>query len=484
MATDLHTLSATETAERIRRGDLTPTQAVEHYLDRIAAHNDDLNAYITTAEEYARQRVREAERTDPTSAHTAPLHGVPIAVKDSTAKAGLRTTLGLPAFRDLVPDKSAIAIDRLEQAGAIVLGKTNVPELSARGTTTNQVQGTTPTPFDYSRTAGGSSGGSAAAVAAGLAPVAQGSDGSGSIRIPAAFCGVYGFKASFRRIPIASRPDAFLYHTPFVHIGPITRSVEDAALLLEVMAGPNARDPFSLPDDNTPYIDALNQDIGSLDIAYTPDFGFFPVDDAVRELLNDAVHRFQDAGATVIPVEFSLEYSRDEILEAHKTGYQVRVAEIAMNLDNEHGVDLLDPDVTVSDEIRETIQAGRSVNALEYKRADIIRTAILDAIEDVFDTHEILVSPTTALPPFDKTLTGPQEINGERVDPFNGWFLTFPYNLTGHPAASIPAGRTTNGLPIGMQLAGRKFADDTVLAASATFEDLQPWHHHYTTSMP
>ncbi len=475
----IHRESAIRLADRIDRGELSPVDVVEHYLDRIDEYNDELCAYTTILRDTARQKAIEAEKAVRSDEETGPLHGVPVALKDTTAKAGTATTYGLPAFEDFTPESNATVVDRLESAGAIVIGKTNVPELAARGTTANSLFGTTSTPFDPTRTAGGSSGGSAAAVAAGLTPVAQGSDGSGSIRIPASCCGVYGFKPSFRRIPIESRPDAFLYHTPFVHLGPITRTVEDAALLVDIMAGPNSRDPFCLPDDGTDYTGATNRSIDGVDVAYSPDFGIFPVDTEVCTVVERAASRFEEAGASVDRVHPEFDHSREEITAAHKTGYQVRVAEIAMNMRSEHGIDLLAPKVELSTEIVDAIEAGRDTSALDYKRADIVRTDVLDTIEEIFDSYDLLATPTIALAPFENDVAGPSVVDGEPIDPFNGWFLTFPYNLTGHPAASIPAGFTNGDLPIGMQLAGRRFDDATVLAASETFERLQPWQSSY-----
>jgi len=265
---------ATELASRIRRGDLSPVDVVDAFLDRIEARNDDINAYVTVIEDRARERAREAERAVERGDHIGPLHGVPIALKDLLGfKRGVRNTFGSIPFEDFVPEENSIFVERLEEAGVIVLGKTNVPEFGVKGTTDNRLFGPTSTPFDLDRNAGGSSGGSAAAVADGLTALAHGSDAGGSLRIPASFSGVYTMKLTHRRIPTADRPNAFIGHTPYGHHGPLARSVEDAALMLEIMAGPHPRDPLALPDDGTDYRSAVHRSIEGLDITYTRDYG-------------------------------------------------------------------------------------------------------------------------------------------------------------------------------------------------------------------
>lgn len=284
MAEELCYTPATELAARIRRRDLSPAEVVD------ASRNGEINAYVTVLWEEA----RDAERVVGSGAALGPLHGVPVAIKDLfDYKAGVRNTYGSKPLADYVPDRDATYVERLENAGAIVLGKTNTPEFGHKATTDNLLFGPTSTPFAPGKNAGGSSGGSAAAVADGLAAIAQGSDAGGSIRIPASFCGVYGLKTSFGRVAAATRPDAFLPHTPFSHSGPLTRSVEDAALMLGVMAGPHTRDPFSIPYDGTDYLAATHRSVEGLRIAYSPNFDVFSVQEGVEAIVNSAARMYK-----------------------------------------------------------------------------------------------------------------------------------------------------------------------------------------------
>ncbi|WP_327054083.1 amidase [Halomicrococcus gelatinilyticus] len=478
--------SATELAARIRRGDVSPVTVVDECLQKIEERDDDLNAFVTVIEEEARERAREAERAVEAGDELGPLHGVPIAVKDLfDFKAGVRNTMGSKPFEEFVPDESATYVERLEEAGAIIVGKTNTPEFGHKGTTDNRVLGPTSTPFDLDRNAGGSSGGSAAAVADGIVTMAQGSDGGGSVRIPASFCGVYGFKASYGRVAQAIRPDAFLSHTPTIHAGPITRTVEDAALMLDVMTGPHPRDPLSMPDEDPDYRGAVRRGIDDMDVAYSPNFEVFPVDERVREVVDDAVDAFEEAGATVETVDLDVEQSQRELAD-------LWIREIGMLYHSavegfkDEGVDLLgDHRDELSPEFAELLEDTRDMSMIEYKRDEQVRTAVYDAIQDVFVDHDLLVTPTLAVPPVenendpDVQTVGPTEIEGESVDPLIGWCLTYPINFTGHPAASIPAGLTDDGLPVGLQVVGDRFADTDVLAASGAFERVRPWHHTY-----
>lgn len=480
---DLCAESATELAGRVRGGDLSPVAIVEAHLDRIDARDDEINAFVTVCAEEARDAAREMERTIERGEDPGPLAGVPVAVKDLEDVAGVRTTFGSKPLADTVAEESEVFVDRLREAGAVVVGKTNTPEFGHKGTTDNLVAGATGTPFDPSRNAGGSSGGSAAAVAAGMAPIAQGSDGGGSVRIPSAWCGVYGLKPTFRRIPRPNEPDAFS-HTPFSQLGPHARTVEDAALLLDVLAGPHPADPLVAPDDGTDYLGALDRDVSGLRVAYSPDLGVFPLEERVRRVVDDAVEALDDAGATVERVETVFEDSHVDLCESWTVGFEVGFAALAETLSESRGVEYLDADRgDATPAFAEAIQAGRETSAVEYKRADEVRTSAFLAVQRLLEDYDLLASATLAVPPVenrgDGNTVGPAEVDGEPVDPLVGWCLTYPFNMTGHPAASVPAGLDRDGLPVGLQLAGRRFEDDTVLAASAAIERERPWHHTY-----
>jgi Asp-tRNA(Asn)/Glu-tRNA(Gln) amidotransferase A subunit family amidase len=485
MSEELCFTPAAELASRIRRRDVSPVEVVEAFLDRIGSRNERMNAYVTVLEDEAREKGREAETALVSGEPLGPLHGVPVAIKDlSDFKAGVRNTSGSKPLADFVPDQTAAHVERLEEAGAIVLGNTNTPEFGHKGVTDNLLLGATSTPFSPAKNAGGSSGGSAAAVADGLAAVALGSDLGGSIRIPASFCGVYGLKASFGRVAAPTRPDAFRAHTPFSHIGPLTRTVEDAALMTSVLAGPHPRDPFSLPDDGTDYLSATRTTIEGLRVAYSPNFGIFPMDDRVRDIVREAVRAFEQAGARVEEVDVKMGRSQRELSDLWLRQAAVRYAVMATNLKDGLGVDLLgEHRDELTPEFAELLKSAEGRSAIEYKRDDVLRTEVFDAIQDVFDEYDLIVTPTLAVPPFDNAgdgnTVGPTSVSGEEVDPLVGWCLTYPLNFTGHPAASVPAGFTDEVLPVGMQIIGRRLADDVLLAASAAFERVRPWHYCY-----
>jgi Asp-tRNA(Asn)/Glu-tRNA(Gln) amidotransferase A subunit family amidase len=480
----LVTLSATELAHLIRSRRVSPVEVVEAHLDAIERRNAAINAYVTVLGEEALEAAREAERHLSRGDAVGPLHGVPYALKDLfETRAGVRTTSGSLPFRDHVAERTATPVARLEAAGAIVLGKTNTPEFGYKGTTDNRLFGPTSTPFAPGKNAGGSSGGSAAAVAAGLTPLAEGSDGGGSIRIPAALCGVYGFKATFGRVASAARPDGFLLHTPFAHAGPLARTVEDAALMLQAMVGPDPRDPLSLPDLGEDLVAATRAPVAGMRVAYSPDFGGFPVEPRVRAVVERALAAFEEQGAHVERVELAWPRPHQELATMWTRTSAVRAAESAVSM-AQAGIDLfgeqadeLDPDY------RHKLELGRELSAVAYRLDDVLRTEVFDRVQDVFERYDLLVTPTLSVAGIDNaadgTTRGPAEVEGQPVDPHIGWCLTYPLNFTGHPAASIPAGFTADGLPVGLQLVGRRFEDGRVLAGSAALERARPWHGAY-----
>lgn len=476
MAAPIHRLTAAGIARRVRDGDLTPTEVVDAHLDRITDRNDRTNAFVTITEELAREQAQAAERAIEAGDTLGPLHGVPVAIKDLDDVAGVPTTSGSLLYEDRIADSDSPFVSRLKDAGAIIVGKTNTPEFGLGTTTENRVAGATGTPFDPERVSGGSSGGAAAALGESLVPIAQGSDAGGSIRIPASLCGVYGLKPTYGLVPNVGRPNAFASHTPFSHQGPMARTVEDAALMLEVMAGPHPRDPFSVPAQDA-YLPATDRSIADLSIAYSPDMGIYPVDPAVRDVLDDAVGAFADAGATVEATDPDLDHDQDDVMDAYYTFATVRWQSLFDNLEN----DGFDPRGSDRDRLRpylvDLIMDAETPTTREYKQADVVRTDVLDGLEDLFAEYDLLVTATSAVTAFPHG-EEPSVVDGTEIEPLRGWVLTQPFNFTGHPAASIPAG-LADGLPVGMQVAGRRHADDDVLAASAAFERRRPWHDTY-----
>ena len=455
-------LSATQLADEIRTGAISPPEVVDAYLNRIAAEDDDLNAYITVIEESAREAAREAEAVLDRGEDVGPLHGVPVALKDLRAmKAGVRHTFGSRLFADFEADRTSVIVDRLEAAGAIVLGKTNTSEFGHKGLTQNELVGATASPVDRSRNAGGSSGGSAAAVGADLAALATGSDAGGSIRIPAACCGVVGMKPSFGLVPLDSRPNAFGQQRHHTAVGPLARTVADAALMLDVMAGPHPSDPGSVPVD-IDFLDAFDRPIDELAVAYSPGLDVFAVDAAVGRVVEDALGGFTAAGATVEEVSVDHGLSMAELSEAVGTTFTAAMADAAAVIREHSGVDLTAHPDEVTDSLLRMIEQGQGTESTEIALSGAVRTQLFDAVQSVFESYDLLVTPTLPRPGF-----GLHDDLG-----VNEWeaVMTWPFNITGHPAASVPAGRTDEGYPVGLQVVGPRYEDETVLAASGALE--------------
>jgi amidase len=486
---ELLQMTAAELTGRIRRRALSPVEVMDAVIARIEADNERLNAFVHLDLDQARERARQAEQAVASGVELGPLHGVPTAMKDLfDFKPGWPTTFGgVRALRDFVPDFYCAWAERMERAGAIIVGKTNSPVMGFRGTCDNPLFGPSRNPFDTSRNTGGSSGGSAAAVAAGLVPVAEGTDGGGSIRIPASWCGVYGYKQSFGRIPYVARPNAFTGVHPFLFEGALTRTVEDAALVTEALAGYDPRDPFAL-DEQPVLTAALGRSIRGWRIAYSPDLDVFPVAPEVAAVVADAVRAFEDAGAQVEEIKLGIEHDQRELSDLWcRLIIPINIA--TFENFKRQGLDLLaNHRDDFPPEYLRWIDEGYELRTADLMRDEEIRSEIYDVIQTVLEDHELIVTPTLACLPVenaaDGNTKGPTEINGVAVDPLIGWCLTYPVNFSGHPAASIPAGMAQGNLPVGMQLIGRRYADADVLTASAAFERLRPWRDSYRLAVP
>ncbi len=465
---DLCYLPAAVLAGLIREKKVSPVEVVKAFLDRIDRVNPLVNAYCTVAREAALEDAREAERAVMSGTAGGPLHGVPVAVKDLTPTAGIRTTFGSKIFENHVPIKDSVFVERVKSAGGIILGKTNTPEFGHKAVTDNILFGHTRNPWNLKCVAGGSSGGSAAAVSAGLAPLAEGSDGGGSVRIPAAACGVYGLKPSFGRIPMDAITSRFSITTPFLHYGVIARNVADAALFLSVVSGPDSRDPFSLPRTGEDFTRAAGEEVKGLRIAFSPDLGYFAVAREVREAAQRAAGVFAGAGCVVEEADPGFSNPLETVLGVFNQMWCVHFAAFYREY-------LEEWDRHLSPGVKAMVRVGASVPAVEYKRLDFMRQEVWNKIEAVLARYDLIITPTLAVPAFGIGVPGPAEIEGRAVDPYTGWFLTYPFNLTGHPAASIPCGLSRDGLPLGLQIIGRRFDEFTVLKASALFERVGPW---------
>ncbi|MER3450335.1 MAG: amidase [Chloroflexota bacterium] len=484
LSDELAYMSATELAYRIRRRELSPVEVVDAFIERIGRRNPSINAFVYLGFDDARARAREAERALTAGEPLGALHGVPTAIKDLfDFKPGWPSTFGgIRALKNYVVDAYCAFAERVEKAGAIILGKTNSPVMGFRGTCDNYLFGPSRNPFNTAKNTGGSSGGSAAAVADGLVPFAEGTDGGGSIRIPASWCGVYGYKPSFGRIPFITRPNAFAGDTPFLFEGPITRTVEDAALVVTALAGYDPRDPFSL-DERPDLLAATRRSIQGWRIAYSPNFDVFPVEKQVAEVVGRAVRAFEEAGARVEEVRLGIKRHQRELSDLW---CRLIMPVNILTLENfkRQGLDLLkDHRDDFPPQYLEWVERGYKLTTLDFYSDQAVRTEIYDAIQRVFETYDLLVTPTLACLPVDNATdgntVGPSWVNGEEVDPLIGWCLTYFVNFSGHPAASIPAGLSPDNLPVGMQVIGRRYADADVLAASAVFERLRPWHEIY-----
>lgn len=478
-------MSAAELGRRIRQREFSATEALEATIERIEQRNASLNAFVYKGYDDARKAAAAADEALRSGREVGPLHGVPVAMKDLfDFKPGWPATFGgVRALANLVLDFHCLFAERMEHAGAVLVGKTNSPIMGLRGTCDNYLFGPSRNPFDTTRNTGGSSGGSAAAVADGLVSLAEGTDGGGSIRIPAAWCGVYGYKASFGRVPFTARPNALAGTTPFIFEGTLTRTVEDAALALDVLAGRDTRDPFSLLDKPN-FAKALGRSIKGWKIAYSPDFDVFPIEDAVASTVRSALPSFQEAGASVEQVRVGIKRSQRELSDVW-TRLIMPLNISGIEGLKESGIDLLkDHPDDLPPQYRRWLEVGYGMSVMDVWEDQIARTEVYDAIESVLAEHDLLVTPTLACMPVknaeDGNTVGPREINGVEVDPLIGWCLTYFANFSGHPAASIPAGQH-DGLPVGLQIIGRLGADEDVLAASAAFERVKPWQEMYRT---
>jgi aspartyl-tRNA(Asn)/glutamyl-tRNA(Gln) amidotransferase subunit A len=456
-------IPASELAPAIARRKISPVEVVEAVLARIEKTRR-LNAWVTVDAEGARRAARRAERAVmQRRPRLGPLHGVPFGVKDLVTTRGMRTTFGTPLYRDHVPDEDAPAVERLKAAGAILIGKTNTPAFGWVGITDNLLFGVTRNPWNPERTPGGSSGGAGAAVAAGLAPLHVGTDGGGSIRKPSAFTGTFGLKPSFGRVPVHPFSAAW----SLSHVGPMTRTVKDAALMMNVLAGPDERDPTSLPAADVDFVRALRGSLRGVRVAYSDTLGFAPaVDSEVRALTAQAARVFRELGGRVETVNPGWPSPWPAWRAIFLGGIATRLMpHLARRADIDPGLQAV---------VDEVLRWGPTV----YVQAWFDRLAWWPRVRDFFARYDLLLTPTTATAAFEHGILYPAEIEGVPVDREASSVFTYPFNLTGQPAASVPCGFTRAGLPVGLQIVGRRFDDALVLRASAAFEAARPWAAH------
>lgn len=462
-------MPAIELRTAIRQRLISPVEALDAVLERIDRHNPTLNAFVTLLPERARQQAKAAERAVMTTPvdELGDLHGIPTLVKDLTPTDGIRTTYGSAAFADNIATTSSVAFERIDRAGAVLVGKTTTPDFGELGVTESTLTGTTGNPWNPGRTAGGSSGGSAAGVVAGMGHLSWGSDGGGSIRVPSACCGAVGIKASLGRIPGYGEQAVFEQVTT---CGPITRTVADAALLLDVTAGPDMRDPMALPASGIRYLDvATNASVAGLRIAASLDLGQARVSAEVTRAFRESIETLRALGAEVDVIEVNLPDSLDyftawwgpeylDVVEEHdRNGWHIPPA------------------------VRWIADAAAGLTRQDFFRAShTTREEISAEFTRIFSSHDAMICPTMPLTAFPH----PGDLAGaEMIDDWKcpvPWLyfhrMTEPFSHAGLPAVSVPNGVDPDGLPTALQIAGRTHDDATVIRVAAAYEAATPWH--------
>ncbi|MFC2032366.1 amidase [Chloroflexota bacterium] len=454
-------MSAVEMVEVIKSKRLSPVEIMDAIIRRIEQLNPEVHAYCTLTAKSARKQAKAAEDMVMRGEKLGLLHGVPVSIKDLIYTKGIRTTGGSRIYENFVPQQDAIVVERLKAAGAIIIGKTNTPEFGWVAITDNQLFGVTRNPWNLALTSGGSSGGAAASVALGMGPLAIGSDSGGSIRIPSSFCGVFGIKPSFGRVP--QYPEFPGWET-LCHTGPITRTVRDAALTMEVIAGRDDRDYSSLPDTGLRYLSSLGTDLKGLRVAWSSDLGYATVDPQVVKITEAATKTFTALGCTV-------ETATPEAGSPEKVFFPVIAARVSTVLQGK----LTEDREQISPPLARFIERSQGISAKEYVEASLGQLEYWDKMRPFFEKYDLLLTPTVAIPPFELGIFAPREIAGKKVSPLDWFALTYPFNITRQPSASVPCGWTDDGLPIGLQIVGRRFDDVTVLKAAAAFEKVTPW---------
>jgi aspartyl-tRNA(Asn)/glutamyl-tRNA(Gln) amidotransferase subunit A len=456
-------MSAVEIVEKIKNRELTSQEVIEIIIERIERINPIINAYCTTSFDLARETAKSVDNRVKKGEEVGPIAGIPTSIKDLNLTKGIRTTFGSKLYENFIPEEDGEVVKRLKNAGCVILGKTNTPEFGFKNATDNFIFGTTKNPWNLERTPGGSSGGAAAAEATGLCILAQGSDSGGSIRHPSSFCGLYGLKPSYGRVP--HYPKEWLFGEFLKHIGPIVRNVKDAALMLDVMKGPHDGDKNSLPADNISYLDNVDARPKNLEIGYSLDLGYAKViEPEVEKSVIDSVNKFEEFGWNVKPVKIKMR-------KPELPFYTYWTGMIAYDFKPKLAKwrDKMDPSFV------KYIEAGMGYTGLGVWKAIKQRNNIYDTFYRLFKEIDILITPSLAVPAFELGIPFPTVINGVNVSPTGSQPFSFPFNMTGNPAASIPCGWTKDGLPIGMQIVGRRFDDLTVLQVSKAFETIAPW---------
>ena len=458
MSQELHYLSATTLAAMLRAKQVSAREVVTAHLERVELLNPRVNAIVTLTAERALEQAAAQDQLAARGEFAGPLHGLPVAHKDNHLTAGIRTTFGSPSRVDFVPDTDDLVIERMKLAGVITLGKTNIPEFAAGGHTFNEVFGTTRNPYDLAVTAGGSSGGAAAALATGMHPLADGNDMGGSLRLPAGYCNVIGLRSSAGRVPVYPAADGF---AGLSVQGPMARTVDDVALLLSVMAGPDRRSPISLEEPGATFGNIGDGSVAGLRIAFSPDLdGAIEVDDEVAASVRAAAAGCETHGAYVD--EASPDF--DGADECFRT---LRAWQFEATL----GQVLDDIAATVRPSLYENMLAGRELTGPQVGRAMVLRTTLFHRMREFLEFYDALILPVAPLPAFPADLQYPPVVAGREQPDYLGWMRSVCHvTVTGHPVISMPAGFTAAGTPLGVQIVGRHRAERELLSIAKGFE--------------
>ena len=470
-ANEICRMSATSLVDAIKKKELSPVEVVDATLERMNTLEPTLHAFCTPTPDLAREQAVAVEKKIASGEDAGKLAGVPYGCKDLICTAGVKTVSGSAAYADFVPGEDDVVVERMRDAGSVMLGKTNVPEFGYSGAGHNSVFETTRNAWNTERTAGGSSVGSGASVSSGMGPIALGSDGGGSVRIPASFSGLVGVKASMGRVPLYpgvkdERYPGVSSWEALEHIGPITRTVADAALVLSVIAGPDDRDTRTVPvEAGFDWLESLEGDLDGLRIAYTLDWGgYAAVDPQVRSVVTDAVKVFEsELGCSVEESNPGWDNPYDGfwgmvIGQSDLVGLRKMAQELGEEM---------------TPHLKEVIEADWTAEQLTD--AVMMRKHVSNKMWRFMRNYDLLLTPTLTVPAFEVGIQGPTETDGKEVDQFEWLHFTYPMNMTGQPAASVPAGFTDGGLPVGLQIVGPHLGDAIVLRAAARFEEARPW---------
>lgn len=462
----IHYQSTQELVSLINSKELSPVEIMEETLKIIEVVNPILNAFVSIRAEEAMDEARAMTEHLTSGKEAGPLAGIPIGVKDLEDVKGIVTSFGSIPYKDNVAQADSIQVTRLKEAGAIIVGKTNTPEFGFTGFTKNLLYGVTRNPWNKERTPGGSSGGSAAAVAGGMVPVATGSDGGGSIRIPASYSGCFGLKTSFGRIPRGPFP--LLQKHSLVCMGPLTRTVEDATLYLDCVAGYHPCDPESLPLPDQPFLNRLKKMPTNLKIAFSPTLGYARVQKEVMALVEEAVKCFEHMGHRVELWDGKLPDVGETWSNLFNFDLYCQLYHSLEKNREEMGKTLV-----------KALEQVKSFSVEDHIEAQRVRTKLNRIMWSLFEQFDLLLTPTMPTEAFAAKGPPPGEIDGYPIPLLGAVAFTYPFNLSGHPAASVPAGLTKNGLPAGLQIIGPRHRDDLVLQASYAYEQMRPWNDYW-----